>query len=94
MDAVSSVTKEMFRRYFIAALVSIGIPLDQANLFCCMNQCKRLMDFGICTVISIKLDQAFIEKLDEFMEARVPDYKGCMPKDDWEAIINYNFSND
>ena len=38
--------------------------------------------------------QAFIEKLDEFMEARVPDYKGCMPKDDWEAIINYNFSED
>ena len=32
--------------------------------------------------------------LDEFMEARVPDYKGCMPKDDWEAIINYNFSDD
>lgn len=86
MDAVSSITKEMFRRYFIAALVSIGIPLDQANLFCCMNQRKRLMDFGICTVISIKLD--------EFMEARVPDYKGCMPKDNWEAIINYNFSDD
>ena len=61
MDAVSSVTKEMFRRYFIAALVSIGIPLDQANLFCCMNQRKRLMDFGICTVISMKLD--------EFMES-------------------------
>ena len=79
MDAVSSVTKEMFRRYFIAALVSIGIPLDQANLFCCMNQRRR-------TVISMKLD--------EFMEARVPDYKGCMPKDDWEAIINYNFSDD
>lgn len=86
MDAVSSVTKEMFRRYFIAALVSIGIPLDQANLFCCMNQRKRLMDFGICTVISIKLD--------EFMEARVLDYKGCMPKDNWETIINYNFSDD
>ena len=56
MDAVSSVTKEMFRRYFIAALVSIGIPLDQANLFCCMNQRRRLMDLGICTVISMKLD--------------------------------------
>ena len=40
----------------------------------------------ICTVISMKLD--------EFMEARVPDYKGCMPKDDWETIINYNFSDD
>ena len=80
MDAVSSVTKEMFRRYFIAALVSIGIPLDQANLFCCMNQRRRLMDLGICTVIS--------------MEARISDYKGCMPKDDWEAIINYNFSDD
>lgn len=86
MDAVSSVTKEMFRRHFIAALVSIGIPLDQANLFCCMNQHRRLMDLGICTVISMKLD--------EFMEARVSDYKGCMPKDDWEAIINYNFSDD
>lgn len=86
MDAVSSVTKEMFRRYFIATLVSIGIPLDQANLFCCMNQRKRLIDFGICTVISIKLD--------EFMKAKVPDYKGCMPKDNWEAIINYNFSDD
>ena len=51
-----------------------------------MNQRRRLMDLGICTVISMKLD--------EFMEARVPDYKGCMPKDDWEAIINYNFSDD
>ena len=50
MDAVSSVTKEMFRRYFIAALVSIGIPLDQANLFCCMNQRKRLMDFGLSLI--------------------------------------------
>ena len=43
MDVVSSVTKEMFRRYFIAALVSIGIPLDQANLFCCMNRHQFLL---------------------------------------------------
>ena len=86
MDAVSSVTKEMFRRYFIAALVSIGIPLDQANLFCCMNQRKRLMDIGICTDISMQLDV--------YMDARDPDYKGCMPIDDWEAIIIYNFSDD
>jgi hypothetical protein len=86
MDAVSSVTKEMFRRYFIAALINIGIPIDQANLFCCINQTKSLVDFGICTVISMKLD--------DFMEARVPDYKGCMPKDTWKDIINYNFSDD
>ena len=33
-------------------------------------------------------------KLDDFMEARVPDYKGCMPKDTWKDIINYNFSDD
>ena len=53
MDAVSSVTKEMFRRYFIAALVSIGIPLDQANLFCCMNQRKRLMVFVPLFLLSL-----------------------------------------
>ena len=65
MDAVSSVTKKMFRRYFIAALVSIGIPLDQANLFCCMNQRRRLMDLGICTVISMKLDEFMEHHNDE-----------------------------
>lgn len=85
MDAVTSCTKDIFRRYFVASLVSIGIPIDVANLFCCMNQTKKLKDLGICSVISMKLD--------EFMEARVPNYKGCMPNDDWETIINYNFSN-
>lgn len=86
MDAVSSVTKEMFRRYFIAALVSIGIPFDQANLFCCMNQRRRLMDLGICTIISMKID--------DFMEAIIPDYKGCMPNNTWKDIVDYNFTDD
>lgn len=86
MAPVTSVTKDIFRRYFVAALTSIGIPIDQANLFCCQNQTKKLKDLGICVTISMHID--------EFMEARVPDYKGCMPNDDWETIVNYNFTYD
>ena len=44
MDAVSSVTKEMFRRYFLAALVSIGIPNSKGIEFCDENCIIRLQD--------------------------------------------------
>lgn len=86
MDAVSSVTKEMFRRYFLAALVSIGIPNSKGNGFCDENSTMRLQDMYICTVISMKID--------DFMEAIIPDYKGCMPNNTWKDIVDYNFSDD
>lgn len=86
MDAVSSVTKEMFRRYFLAALVSIGIPNSKGNEFCDENSTMRLQDMYICTVISMKIDA--------FMEAIIPDYKGCMPNNTWKDIVDYNFSDD
>lgn len=86
MDGVTSCSKDIFRRYFIGALRDIGVSLDDAQLFCCLNQSKRLMDLSICMTISIKLD--------EYMEARVPDYKGCLPKDTYEDIVSYNFSDD
>ena len=40
----------------------------------------------ICTVISMKID--------DFMEAIIPDYKGCMPINTWKDIVDYNFSDD
>lgn len=86
MNAISSVTKEVFRRYFVAALVNLGIPIDQANAFCIAGNKKRIMDFGICNTISIKID--------EFMEERISDYKGFLVHENWDTIVNYNFSDD
>lgn len=86
MNAVTGVTKDMFRRYFLAALVSIGIPNTIGNKFCDENSTMCLQDMYICTVISIKID--------EFMEAIIPDYKGCMPNNTWKDIVDYNFSDD
>lgn len=86
MDAVTNCSVDMFRRHFIAALVNIGIGLDDAQLFCCMNQSKRLKDYGMCNTISIKID--------EFMERRIPGYKGFTVNDTWSDIVKYNFNDD
>ncbi|MBD5584369.1 MAG: hypothetical protein HDQ88_04755 [Clostridia bacterium] len=86
MDGVTSVNKEIFRRYFIASLCSIGIDIKEANVFCTDASTKKLSDFGICHVIS--------QKIDDFMMERVKDYKGCMPSDNWKKIVEYNFNDD
>ena len=51
-----------------------------------MNSTIRLQDMYICTVITMKID--------DFMEAIIPDYKGCMPNNTWKDIVDYNFSDD
>lgn len=86
MEAIANCSIDMFRRHFIAALVNIGMKLDTAQLFCCITQQKRLKDYGMCNTISIKID--------EFMEARVPGYKGFTVNNTWNDIIEYNFNDD
>lgn len=81
---ITSCNKEMFRRYFIAALCNIGIDIAEANKFCVPGNKTKLEELYICVPISLVID--------EFIEARVPDYKGCMPDNTWDDIVKYNMN--
>lgn len=82
---ITNVSKDVFRRIFIGALVNIGMDMETANKFCMPNNPIRLKDLKVCMNISVFID--------EFIESKVPEYKGCLPKDNWDEILDYNYND-
>lgn len=86
MDAIISCTKKQFHDVFEKALIKLGVDEDKAKLFCCHESTLRLKDLGICTNLSITLDDMILNK--------ISDYKGCLVHETYSIIEKYNFTDD